>query len=115
MPEFMLSVHHDYSRPLADEHTDLAARYAAVADLNGDLKEAGAWVFAGGLEAPATAEVVSVENGDVGITEGPYLQGPMGLGGFWVIEAVDVESAIGWAQRAAVATRSPVEVRPFQR
>lgn len=114
MSEFLLSVHHDYSRPLAPEGTDVQARYAAVAALNHDLREAGAWVFAGGLESPSTAMVVSVADGDLAVTEGARSLGPLRLGGFWVIDVPDMESAITWAQRASVAIDDPVEVRPFQ-
>ena len=114
MAEFMLSVHHDYSRPLLEPGVDVEARYAAVAQLNEALQGAGAWVFGGGLEDPGTAMVVAVADGDTAITEGARNTEPPTLGGFWVIDVSDMESATTWAQRASLATGSPVEVRPFQ-
>lgn len=114
MPEFLLSVHHDYSRPLVDAHTDPQTRYNAVANLNKDIQEAGAWVFAGGLEDPGAATVVAVEAGEVRFTDGPRTHGGTQLGGFWVIDVPDMESAVTWAQRAAIASGNAVEVRPFQ-
>jgi hypothetical protein len=79
--------------------------------LNEDLKAAGSWVFTGGLHSPHSATVVSA-NGMM--TDGPYLEGKEHIGGLWVIEAADLDAALDWATRAAVATTLPVEVRPFQ-
>lgn len=48
------------------------------------------------------------------MTDGPYLEGKEHIGGFWVIDALDLDAALGWGRRAAAATRLPIEVRPFQ-
>lgn len=111
MAEFLLSVHHDYSRPLVDPDTDVEQMFADVAALNGELEDAGAMVYAGGLDVPTTARVVEP---DGVVTDGPRSDGTLIMGGFWVIEAEDTEAALAWARRAAAATRGPVEVRPFQ-
>jgi len=82
--------------------------------MNEELKSAGAWVFAGGLHAPSTATVVRVRDREALITDGPFVEGKEHVGGFWIIEAPDLDAALGWARRAAAATTLPVEVRPFQ-
>jgi hypothetical protein len=82
--------------------------------LNQDLKAAGAWVFSRGLHAPSTATVVRVRDRDLMITDGPYVEGKEHIGGFWIVEAPDLDAALGWARRAARATTLPIEVRPFQ-
>jgi hypothetical protein len=82
--------------------------------LNQDLKAAGAWVFSRGLHAPTTATVVRVRDRDVMITDGPYVEGKEHIGGFWIVEAPDLDAALVWARRAARATTLPIEVRPFQ-
>ena len=47
-------------------------------------------------------------------TDGPYLEGKEHVGGFWIIEAPDLDAALGWARKAARAMTLPIEVRPFQ-
>ncbi len=82
--------------------------------LNQDLKAAGAWVFSRGLHAPSTATVVRVRDRELLVTDGPYLESKEHIGGFWIIEAPDLDAALAWAERAARATTLPIEVRPFQ-
>jgi hypothetical protein len=98
---------------------DLAAEeieqiYADVDVVNAELVETGAWVFGGGLHPASTATVVSAQGGETMITDGPYAETKEQIGGFWVIEAPDLDAALGWARKATVACRGPIEVRPFQ-
>ncbi|HEV2362027.1 MAG TPA: YciI family protein, partial [Acidimicrobiales bacterium] len=71
-------------------------------------------VFAGGLHAPDTATVVKLKGGNVVTTDGPFAESKEQLGGFWVIEAANLDEALAWASKATTACRAPVEVRPFQ-
>jgi hypothetical protein len=48
------------------------------------------------------------------MTDGPYVESKEQIGGFWVIEAADFDTALDWARQAAKACGLPVEVRPFQ-
>jgi hypothetical protein len=82
--------------------------------LNAELRAAGAWVFAGGLHPPSTATVVRSRDGEVLMTDGPYTEGKEHIGGFTVVDAPDLDAALGWAARLAEATTLPIEVRPFQ-
>jgi hypothetical protein len=82
--------------------------------LNEEIKAAGGWVFARGLHPPSTATVVRLRGGDVVTTDGPYVEGKEHIGGFWIVNAPDLDVALGWARRATRATTLPVEVRPFQ-
>lgn len=82
--------------------------------VNRDLAAAGAWIFAGGLHAPSTATVARFKDGEVLITDGPFAEGKEYLGGITIIEAPDLDAALGWASRIARATRLPIEVRPFR-
>jgi hypothetical protein len=79
-----------------------------------ELEAAGAWVFAGGLHDPATATVVRVKDGDVLMTDGPYIEGKEHIGGFTVVQVPDLDAALEWGRRYAAATTLPVEVRPFR-
>ena len=78
------------------------------------IKEAGIWVFAGGLHPATTATVVRYQDGDVLTTDGPFAETKEQLGGFWIIEAPDLDAALSWAGKASQACQAPVEVRPFQ-
>jgi hypothetical protein len=48
------------------------------------------------------------------MTDGPFAEGKQHIGGFWVIKAADLDSALAWATKATRACGGPVEVRPFQ-
>jgi hypothetical protein len=47
------------------------------------------------------------------VTDGPYFETKEHIGGFWVLKAADLDEALAWGRKAAVACRAPVEVRPF--
>ncbi|MFD1663650.1 YciI family protein [Streptomyces caeni] len=81
--------------------------------LHRELRDAGAWVFAGGLDGPETATVLRPTDGDVLITDGPYAEGKEYLGGICLIKAPDLDAALEWGRRATWATTLPIEVRPF--
>ncbi len=82
--------------------------------LNRELKAAGAWVFTGGLHPADTATVVRAQGAEVLITDGPFTEGKEHLGGFTIIDAPDLDAALGWARKLNRATTLPIEVRPFQ-
>ncbi len=113
MPQYLLSVHMvDGQEPPSDEAVQKA--YADVDIFNAKLQEQGAWVFAGGLHPADTATVVSATGGDVLITDGPFAEAKEQLGGFWVVQAPDLDAALRWAAEGSAACGAPVEVRPFQ-
>jgi hypothetical protein len=86
-----------------------------VDEVDSDMREAGVWVFAGGLHAPDTATVLRPqENGEVLVTDGPFAEGKEHVGGFSIIDVPDLDAALEWGRRLSVAATLPVEVRPFQ-
>ncbi len=113
MTHYMLSVHHVEDEP-APGGEDVQRVFEDVDRFNGELREAGAWVFAGGLMPPETATTVDAGGGRQLVTDGPFAESKEWLGGFWVIEAPDLDAALDWARRGSAACRGPVEVRPFQ-
>lgn len=114
MTEYLLSVHHDYDDEVYASDEEMQRAFAQVDEFNTQLQDAGNWVFAGGLEPPSTATVVAAHDGEVVTTDGPFAEAKEFLGGFWVIEATDLDDALAIAQRASAACIAPVEVRPFQ-
>jgi hypothetical protein len=109
----MLSVFDD-ERPGEIPADVIEKIYADVDALNNEIMEAGAWVFGGGLHPADTATVVREKNGETVTTDGPYAETKEQIGGFWVIEAADLDAALEWAGKATVACQGPIEVRPFQ-
>jgi len=85
-----------------------------VEAIHQELKQTGAWVFAGGLEAPSTATVVRVQNGQALMTDGPFVEGKEYIGGFCIVKAPDLDAALEWGRKLARAITLPIEVRPFQ-
>src|SRR3712207_4091994 len=81
--------------------------------LNAEMQAAGVWVFAAALHPPSTATVLR-SGGEPLMTDGPYVEGKEHLGGFTVIEAADLDAALGWGRKLAdVLAPLPIEVRPF--
>jgi hypothetical protein len=58
--------------------------------------------------------VVRMQGDEVLTTDGPFAETKEQLGGFWIIEAADLDAALAWAAKATKACQAPVEVRPFQ-
>ncbi len=112
MTQYLLSV---YQPDGPGPGPEILARISAELDaLNTELKEAGAWVFAGGLHPPSTATVLRLADDGVLTTDGPYAEGKEHLGGFTIINAPDLDAALEWGRKLARVTTLPIEVRPFQ-
>jgi hypothetical protein len=114
MPQYLISVWHDDTFEVDFSTPDAQRLAAQVGAFNEELMEAGAWVFAAGLHPAASATVVRSAGGDVSMTDGPYAETKEQMGGFWMIEAVDLDAALEWAAKGAAACEGPVEVRPAQ-
>jgi hypothetical protein len=113
MKQYLLSVHLlEGEEPPAPEV--MQGLYEASDKINKELQDAGAWVFAGGLHPATSATVVTVNDGEVLTTDGPFAETKEQLGGFWIIKAADLDEAIAWAAKATTACWGPIEVRPFQ-
>ena len=113
MAQYLMSVWHDDEYEV-DFSTPEAQRLGAqVGAFNADLESAGAWVFGAGLMPASSATVVRAAD-TVSMTDGPYAESKEQMGGFWVIEAPDLDAALEWARKAAAACEGPVELRPMQ-
>ncbi len=111
MTQYLVAIHHpdDYDPSVEDE-----AMHRDIDVLNDEMVAAGVRIFVGGLHPASRAKSLRVQpGGRVHITDGPYLESKEHVGGFWVLEAADLDEALAWGRKAAVACRAPVEVRPF--
>jgi hypothetical protein len=114
MTQYLLAVHGDEAAYAEIPPEAVQRMYQQVDAVNAELKKAGAWVFGGGLHPAGTATVVRTSDGKAVTTDGPYLETKEQLGGFWIIEAADLDAALAWATKASEACEAPIEVRPFQ-
>jgi hypothetical protein len=114
MARYMLSVHSrdgEAREPMTEE--EMRQSHTQLGTIEQEMTTAGAWVFSGRLHAPDTATVVRVADGEVLTTDGPFAESKDHLGGFYIIEADDLDAALGWAAQVTAAIRTPIEVRPF--
>jgi hypothetical protein len=117
MTHYLLSVHGRVDR---GEFGDYGTReameeaFAATGAFNDKLRANGYWVFAGGLAPGTTASVVDGQGEKPVVTDGPYLESKELIGGFWVIDAPDLDVALQLAAEGSKACRGAVEVRPFE-
>ena len=111
MAQYLVAIHHpdDYDPSVEDE-----AMHRDIDVLNDEMEAAGARLFAGGLSAASNARSLRKQpDGKVLVTDGPYLETKEHIGGFWILEAADLDEALTWGRKAVIACRAPVEVRAF--
>jgi hypothetical protein len=111
MTQYLVAIHHpdDY-----DPSTEGEAVSRDIDTLNEEMVAAGVRVFVGGLTAASDARSLRAQpDGKVLVTDGPYLETKEHIGGFWVLEAANLDEALAWGRKAVIACRAPVEVRPF--
>jgi hypothetical protein len=112
MTQYLVAIHRPDGYDPAVAEDDAMSR--DIDALNAEMKAAGVRIFVGGLQpAGAAMSLRAQPDGQVLVTGGPYLQTGEHVGGFWVLEAADLDAALAWGRKAAVACRAPVEVRPF--
>src|SRR5690348_4944377 len=113
MTQYLVAIYHpdNYDRSLEGE-----AMERDIDALNEEMEAAGVRVFVGGLGPVSSARSLRLQPaGEVLITDGPYAETKEHIGGFWVLEAADLDEALAWGRKAAVACRTSVEVRPVWR
>ncbi len=78
----------------------------------GAMAQAGVIVNGDGLHGPHTATTVRIREGKRLVQDGPFADAKEQLGGYFVIEVPDLDTALEWAARAPSASTASVEVRP---
>jgi hypothetical protein len=112
MTQYLVAIHHpdDYDPAVSED----AAMDHDIDVLNDEMQAAGVRVFVGGLQPVRNAMSVRARSdGELLVTDGPYMETKEHIGGFWVLEAANMDEALAWGRKAAIACRAPVEVRPF--
>ena len=114
MTRYLLSTHtvEDEEREPPSEK-QMREGFQRLVTIEEEMSESGAWVFSARLHGPETATVVRVAGGDVLTTDGPFAESKEHLAGFYMIDAEDLDAALGWATKVSEAIGRPIEVRPF--
>jgi hypothetical protein len=98
------------------DHTleELREKSRALRPLLAEMKDAGVFIFIGGLDSDAPVFSVDASSGTPEFTDGPFIESKEHLGGFAVIDVADEQQARYWAGRIATACGWPQEVHRFQ-
>ncbi|MGH3380606.1 MAG: YciI family protein [Actinoallomurus sp.] len=113
MKQYLLAVQYDESTPSPSDR-EMQEQKARTGKVTAEMQSAGSWVFVGGLLSSSATTVVRPGNGTTTMTDGPFAETKEQLGGFWVIRCEDLDQALSWAEKCALACGSPIEVRPFE-
>jgi hypothetical protein len=109
MPQYLVAV---YRRDDYDPSVETEETIENIHALNREMIAAGARKFACGLSAAGNAKSLRVQpDGKVLVTDGPYTETKEHMGGFWILEAADLDEALAWARKGAIACRASGEVR----
>jgi len=93
---------------------DMQKIYAEYQAFTEDLKRNGQYLASNGLQPTSTATTVRVRDGRMSTTDGPFAETKEQLGGFFLIEAKDLNDAIKLAARIPSVRWGAVEVRPVR-
>jgi hypothetical protein len=109
--KYLVAIHHpdDYAPSVESEEMikDINA-------LNREMEAAGVRLNALGLQPASMAKSLRAKpDGEIVITDGPYIESKEHIGGFWILDVADLDEALAWGRKAVAACRAPVEVRPF--
>ena len=112
MKRYLLSVCYpaESTQPSPDELKRIMSDVGAVRK---EMQAAGVWLFSGGLHPSSSATVLRHQDGEIVITDGPFIESKEQIGGLTILRAPDLDAAIGWARKLARALTTPIEVRPF--
>ena len=110
MPQFLVAGYlpDDYD-PSAQDEAMMEEIMEEIHALNREMIAAGVRKFAGGLGPASTLR--PQPNGELLLTDGPYLETKEHIGGFWILECADMDEALAWVRKGANACRAPIEVQ----
>jgi hypothetical protein len=93
---------------------EMGAFMQRVVALEAEMEASGTFVFGGALHGPDAATVARKSDGDLVMTDGPFVEAKEHVAGFYIINADDLDAALAWAGKVVDAISQPIEVRPFR-
>jgi hypothetical protein len=85
-----------------------------VVALEDEMEATGTFAFGGALHGPDASTVLQAGEGDVVMTDGPFVEAKEHIAGFYIINAPDLDAALSWGRKVVEAIGHPIEVRPFR-
>jgi len=115
MSQYLLSVHSVEGEVPEESRTpeEMQTFMERIFALESAMKASGAFVFSGRLHGPDAATVVRMSDGDLLVTDGPFVESKEHIGGFYIINADDLDAALAWAGKVVECINEPIEVWPF--
>jgi hypothetical protein len=99
----------DWTQKSDDELAPILAEHESFGN---DLRQAGVFLAAEALQPSSTVTTIRLKNGEPLITDGPFIETKEQIGGFYLIEAEDLDQALTWGKRLATFEENPIEVWP---
>jgi hypothetical protein len=112
--KFMFAIYHEENVLDAIPEAEMQALVDAAIEYSEELRRSGHYIASDALQRPQTARTVRVRSGKISTTAGPFAETKEQLGGFFVIEAKDMDEACAVAARFPPARVGVIEVRPVQ-
>jgi hypothetical protein len=111
--KYMLLIYHDEEYWMSRTPVEMEPVRQLVSEYIQQLQSAGVLRSCGPLKSTATATTIRRRNGTVTITDGPFAESREQLGGYFLVEVPDLDTAIHWAQRWPNLDTASVEIRPM--
>ena len=109
MPQYMLLIYTPVDGPPAGTDPEQTAKWFEYTQ---SLQDAGVHVGGEALEGVDTATTVRVRDGETQIIDGPFAETKEFLGGYYVLDCPDLDTALGWAAKIPNIHYGTTEVRP---
>jgi|SRR5512134_3861556 hypothetical protein len=110
--KFLFMIYHDEKMLDAMPDGEMQALVDAALDYDEEIRRSGHYIVSHALERARTARILRVRGGKVSTTDGPFVETKEQLGGFFLIEAKDMDEACAVASRFPPARLGTIEVRP---
>lgn len=113
--QYLLLIYDDESKWASMSEAETGKFFDAYNAFTNSVKESGNYIAGEALQPTTTASTVRVRDGKTVTTDGPFAETREQLGGYYLVEAKDLDEAIAIAARIPSAMIGSVEVRPIQK
>jgi hypothetical protein len=111
--QYMLLIYQNEAAMQQIREQDISAMMGAYGAYTKAMRDSGVFVAGDRLDRSANGTTVRSENGKTKVLNGPYAETKEQLGGYYIIEAKDLDAALSWASRCPAAQTGVMEVRPI--
>src|SRR5215470_16518740 len=112
--KFMFMIYHDENVLDSMPEGELQTLIDSALDYDEEIRKSGHYIVSNALQRAQTARTIKVRNGKTTVTDGPFAETKEQIGGFFLIEAKDMDEACAVAARFPPVRIGTIEVRPVQ-